>query len=63
MITQLVHSNYWIGSIIEFNNYIDNERVFLPTYTFFLNMNIPIFDGTIHPDEWVNQVQTICMYN
>ncbi|RGB41937.1 hypothetical protein C1646_791663 [Rhizophagus diaphanus] len=26
-------------------------------------MKIPIIDGTIHPDEWVKQVQTICIIN
>ncbi|EXX76189.1 hypothetical protein RhiirA5_353898 [Rhizophagus irregularis] len=26
-------------------------------------MNIPQYNGTVHPDEWVKQVQTICIIN
>jgi hypothetical protein len=26
-------------------------------------MEIPIYNGTVHPDEWLNQVQTRCLIN
>src|SRR6266542_3653816 len=60
------YSIYQTEDIIEFNNYINKLRyaIIFTNFCFFLNMgDLPKYNATVHPEEWVKRVQAICLLN